>query len=324
LVLTDAQSAQLQLILSEFISVSENVIPNWNTTRILTDNVNIADLLYQQLSLFLSESLVVTDSTPLSQLGLAIYEYLGFTALLSSSGTFSDSLSDELNTADNLGSGYAYTVSDVLSLVSAADTVRLLLNTITESIGLSETVTSRLSSVLPVSESLVLLDTVTSAGVLYNTVQDVLALNLVIELDDEVWECYVLNTPKFMPSIYSGFNFNSYAVFDNRAYGCKSDGIYELIGTTDNGIAINTGVQFSETSFGVPNQKRFRKAYIGAVGSKPHLVTETEKGVTKVYSIDAEGEVDMLRTLRSKKWKLKVTNFNQLDFVKLIPVVLTK
>lgn len=322
--LTDVQSAQLQLTLSEFISASENITPNWNTTRVLTDSINIIDLLYQQLSLFLSESLVVTDFSPLSQLGLSIYEYLGFTELLFSPGVFLNSVQDELNILDNLSLCYSHIVSDVLSLVSAADTVRLLINTVSESVGLSETAVSRINSVLPISESLVLLDVVTSTGVLYNTIQDALILNLVIELGDEIWECYVLNTPKFLPSIYSGFNFNSYAVFDNRAYGCKSDGVYELSGTTDNGVVISTGVQLSNTRFGIPNQKHFRKAYIGVIGSTPYLSTETEDGEIKTYSIDADGEVDMTRALRSKKWKLTLTNFSQLDFIKLIPVVLAK
>lgn len=322
--LTDSQSAQLQLTLSEFVKVSDTLITNWNTARILTDNINIADLVYQQLSLFLSESLNVTDSTPLSQLGLAIYEYLGFTELISSPGVFSNSVSDRFNTTDTISIGYTCVLSDILSLVSTSNVVRLLLNSVTENIGLSETLENRLNSVLPISDSLIILDTITNTGVLYNTIQDAIALNVIVELGDEVWECYVLNTPKFLPSIYSGFNFNSYTVFDNRAYGCKSDGIYELSGSTDNGVSISTGVQLSTTRFGIPNQKHFRKAYIGIIGSTPYLSTETESGETKTYSIDTDGEVDMTRALRSKKWKLTLTNFTQLDFIKLIPVVLAK
>jgi hypothetical protein len=51
---------------------------------------------------------------------------------------------------------------------------------------------------------------------------------------------------------------------------------------------------------------------------------ETENGLRKAYSIDSDGEVDASRTLRSKKWKLSVVDFDQLDFIKLIPVVLSK
>jgi len=181
-----------------------------------------------------------------------------------------------------------------------------------------------LNSTLPVTSSLVLADTVASQGRLYNTVYDTLFLNITVEMDGETWECYVLNTPKFLPSIYTGFNFNSYAVFQNRAYGCKADGIYELTGDTDNGVVFHTGVQLSETKFGLPNQKRFRKAYIGVAGTTPLLTMETETGETKTYSIDSDGEVDASRVLRSKKWKLTLTDFDQLDFIKLVPVVLAK
>jgi len=324
LVLTDAQVVQLQLVLSEFVQLSESVIPNWNTTRIVTDTFDVKDFLYQQLNLILTEALTVTDSTPLCQLGLAIYEYLGFTELLSAPGSFTQGVTDSLDAADSLNFGYSQVINDVFSLVDVADTVRLLLNTVSESLGLSETLMGSLRSTLPVTESLVLADTVASQGRLYNTVYDTLFLNVTVEMDGETWECYVLNTPKFLPSIYTGFNFNSYAVFQNRAYGCKSDGIYELTGDTDNGVVFHTGVQLSETKFGLPNQKRFRKAYIGVSGATPLLTMETEAGETKTYSIDSDGEVDASRVLRSKKWKLTLTDFDQLDFIKLVPVVLAK
>ena len=324
LTLTDAQVVQLQLAVVEFVSLSESAIPNWNSTRTVNDSLTLTDILYQQLNLILTEALTCTDSTPLCQLGLAIYEYLGFTELLSSPGRFSVDTTDTLDAADSLIFGYAQVISDVFSLVDATDTIRLLLNTVAEGLGLSESISASLNSVLPIAESLTLIDTVTSQGRLYNIVHDTLLLNVIVELDGEVWECYVLNTPKFLPSIYSGFNFNSYCVFQNRAYGCKSDGIYELTGDTDNGTVINTGVQLSETKFGLPNQKRFRKAYIGVSGTTPLLTMETETSETKTYSIDTDGEVDASRSLRSKKWKLTVTDFESLDFIKLVPVVLAK
>ena len=324
LTLTDEQVVQLQLFLAEVVSLSESITPNWNTIRTVNDNLTVTDILYQQLTLILTEALICTDSTPLCQLGLAIYEYLGFTELLSSPGRFSVDTADTLDAVDSLTFGYAQVISDVFSLVDTTDTIRLLLNTVAESLGLSESIAAPLNSVLPIAESLTLADTVTSQGLLYNVVHDTLLLNVVVELDGEVWECYVLNTPKFLPSIYSGFNFNSYCVFQNRAYGCKADGIYELTGDTDNGTVINTGVQLSETKFGLPNQKRFRKAYIGVSGTTPLLTMETETGETKTYSIDTDGEVDASRSLRSKKWKLTVTDFESLDFIKLVPVVLAK
>lgn len=324
LALTDSPSVMLELLLSEFITFTETTLPNWNTTRTVNESLALTDILYQQLNLILTEALTCTDSAPLCQLGLVIYEYLGFTELLSSPGRFSVGATDTLDAVDSLAFGYTQVISDVFSLADTADTIRLLLNTVAEGMGLSESIAASLKSVFPIAESLTLVDIVASQGQFYHIIHDTLTLTIIVELDGEVWECYVLNTPKFLPSIYSGFNFNSYCVFQNRAYGCKADGIYELTGDTDNGTVINTGVQLSETKFGLSNQKRFRKAYIGVSGTTPLLSMETETGETKTYSIDTDGEVDASRSLRSKKWKLTVTNFESLDFIKLVPVVLAK
>jgi len=145
-----------------------------------------------------------------------------------------------------------------------------------------------------------------------------------VEMDGEVYECYVLNTPKFMPSVYSGFDFNSYCTFEGKAYGANAAGIYELTGETDAGQAINTGVVLSQTTFGVPDNKKLRRAWLGISGTTPTLVLEVEDGTRRAYTIDNYGEVGSDREVSGKKWKLTVANFNELDFIKILPVALAR
>jgi hypothetical protein len=124
--------------------------------------------------------------------------------------------------------------------------------------------------------------------------------------------------------MYSGFDFNSYAVFENRAFGANATGIYELTGTTDAGANISTGVIMSQTDFGSPNQKRFRRGYVGISGTSPVMVLETEDGSREAYAIDTNGKFVASHDLKGKKWKLSVADFDELDCIKLIPVILTK
>ena len=161
-------------------------------------------------------------------------------------------------------------------------------------------------------------------GRLYSTIYDTLQMNVIVELDGEVWECYVLNTPKFYPSVYSGFNFNSYCVFENRAYGANDDGVYELTGSTDAGATIHTGVVLSSTNFGSANQKKFRRGYLGISGTAPVMVFQTENGQRETYNIDSEGKVVASSGLKSKSWKLSIADFDTLDSIKLLPIILTK
>lgn len=344
LALQESLVSILGLSVEDAINIVETISSICNISNILIDNLSVRDAApLIALVLALSESVAFTDTTAdgilllqnatsslqitdtiTNALGIAVLEYLGFTELVNAIATMTEAINDSSTLTDSIIPGYVNTISELLTTIDTASVIPLLVGIIIESFALSEVLSGQLRVLEETTESLVLIDTVSSIGTLYNTVTDSIHTDIIIELDGEIWECYVLNTPKFMPSIYSGFNFNSYAMFDNRAYGCKSDGIYELIGDTDNGTKISTGLRLSATSFNVPNNKRFRKAYIGVSGAKPVFITETETGATKVYSIDTQGEVDTSRALKSKKWTLSVANFDTLDFVKLIPVVLAK
>jgi hypothetical protein len=198
-----------------------------------------------------------------------------------------------------------------------------LLQSASSGLTVDDSVASRLRMGHDITEVITLVDEVSSNGVLYSTVYDGIALNIEVELNGEIWECYVLNTPKMYPSVYSGFDFNSYCVFNGRSYGCRGDGVYELTGDTDNGSDIHSGVQLPMTKFDMPHQKRFRKAYVVASGAAPLMIMEAEDGTKKVYSIDSEGEVDTSRT-KSRKWKLTITDFESLDAMRLIPIVLSR
>jgi hypothetical protein len=124
--------------------------------------------------------------------------------------------------------------------------------------------------------------------------------------------------------MYSGFNFNSFCVFNGRAFGANDSGIFELTGSTDAGNTIHTGVILKGTDFGSPNQKRFRRGYFGVSGTSPVLILETEGGQRQVYNIDTNGKTVTSHELKSKSWTLSIADFDILDHAILIPVVLSR
>lgn len=321
--LTDSTAAMLSLLIHDFIMMQETQTVNQSGTKSITESMILNDAAYPALCLSISDTVAAADA-PTVALCLEILEHLWFTELVTAIGTLSHAVSDTVDAADSVQFGWSQAVSDALAVVDVASIIGTLVGAVTESLVVTETLTGSLTMPIPVTESLTLTDTVASQGVLYNVVYDTLHLSVTVELDGETWECYVLNTPKFLPSVYSGFDFNSYCVHENRAFGMKTNGIYELTGDTDNGVAFHTGVQFSESVFGSANYKRFRKAYVGVEGTTPKMVMEDENGNKMVYTIDSDGEVDASRALKSRKWKLAITDFDELSYVKLYPVVLAK
>ena len=323
--IADTIQAILGIIVSDWLTLIDSQTNNWNGRDIITDTLNLYDLCQgaKHYADSLSDTMDMTDAN-LFSLTVTVLEYLGFADLASAMKSCAESLADGFVLADSTDRGFNFTITEALSAVDVLSVVTTFLGTITEALGLTDTLTGIKRAYPSISESLVLSESITSSGTLYNTITETLRMSVLVELAGEVYECYVLNTPKFMPSMYSGFDFNSYAVFENRAFGANATGIYELTGETDAGTNISTGVVMSETDFGMPNQKRFRRGYLGISGTSPVMVLETEDGSREAYAIDTNGKFVASHELKSKKWKLSVADFDELETIKLIPVILTK
>jgi len=321
----DSIETILGIIVDEWLTLIDSETNNWNGREIIDEPITLYDIA-QGVKVYsdsLTDSVDFADTSTYA-LSIAILEYLGFTDLANAMRTTAASVGESLNIADVPTWAFPLSVESALNLVDASTVISTFLNSVQSNFNLADTssLIARVSNT--VTESIVFVDTVSSKGFLYNLIYDTLALNVTVELNGEVWECYVLNTPKFMPSMYSGFDFNSYCVFENRAFGANSTGIYELTGSTDAGAEIHTGAILSKTDFGSANQKKFRKGYLDISGTTPKMILETESGERQAYSIDAQGKVTASTALKSKKWTLSVAEFESLSSMKFIPIILTK
>jgi hypothetical protein len=325
LVLTDSLSEVLGLMIYDWIALVDSQTNNWNGRDIINDTLNIYDIAekYFNVSASISEEITLTDTSSYA-LTVAVLEYLGFTSLASAMKSMASTINEGIVLADSPDYAWQVIITETLQAVDAATVITTFVDIVSDVLTPTDAASLINQIGTSLNESLVFTETVTSQGTLYNAVYDTIAMAVTVELAGEVYECYVLNTPKFMPSMYSGFNFNSYCVFENRAFGANDTGIYELTGTTDAGSTIHDGVILSSTDFGSRNEKKFRRAYLGISGSSPVMVVETEEGERQVYNIDSNGKTVISRELKSKKWKLSVADFDEFDTVKLIPVILSK
>ena len=325
LTLTDSLSYVLGLMISDWITLIDTQTNNWNGREIVPDTLNLYDIATggKKFADTIDESLVVTDES-LYKLTVTVLEYLGFTDLANAVRTGSETVSDTVTMADTPAHALSFLIDEALSVVDANSVIAAFIHTVAESLDLTDTASPIKKIYETATDPLVFTETVSSQGHLYSAVYDTLAMNITVELNGEVYECYVLNTPKFHPSMYSGFDFNSYCVFENRAFGANDTGIYELTGDTDAGATIHTGAILSQTDFGAPNQKRFRHGYLGISGTSPVMVFECEDGTRQAYSIDTKGHVVASSELKSKKWVLSIADYESLDTIKLLPIILTK
>lgn len=323
--LFDNHSIILGIPVEDWVTLIDSQANNWNGREIIADGLQIWDLcgLGQIITPSIDESISFVDGT-VYKLTVTILEYLGFSELAAAMLTTRFSVSDTVALADASERMFPVDVSVPIGITDTSSSLAFLCALAESQVGITAVSTALNRIAQSISESVVLVETNTTNGLFYSTVSETIKLAVTVELNGEVWECYVLNTPSFHPSIYSGFNFNSYCVFENRAFAANSVGIYELAGSTDAGVQIRTAAVFSQTDFESANQKRFRKGFLGVTGEQVVMVFEAEDGSRKAYEVNSHGDVMASRDLKSKAWKLTVVDYESLGSIQLIPVVLTR
>ena len=323
---TDSFTPVLVLMITDYLDLRESVTATGVFTKSITDTITATDSIVSQWLLSLVDSITVTDTISLIKFLLeTITDGVTITDIMSTTGTFNISIEDSTRIVDFVQFQYGLSISDSFAGTSTISNFATLYSAISDSMTATDAVSAALTAYLSITDNAVFVDTISSNGVFYNTITEAIQLDVLIELDSNIYECWVLNTPQFYPSVYSGFNFNSYTVFNNRIFAANSTGIFELTGTTDNGSIIHSGAQFQETDFGTSANKRFRKGFLGVSGTIPIMsMEETTTETKRTYAISEKGEVSAARDMIGKKWKLSVMDFDKLDTIKLVPIVLTK
>jgi hypothetical protein len=343
--ITDVAEAELELRISEWLNVSGSLTNNWTGTENVTSTlglfgqsmiaqifndevtstaaaVEVVTYLHQMISIANSTFAAADTSSSQVTFNPTVAESIAVSGLLSAIHTLNLSISESGAIVDTLGFAWMDTIAETFAIVDAPTIQWVAMHILTESIVATDTAVGLFNFTDTVTETLAVAAALTLQQTLQDSIEEILNFGITIRLDDEVWEAWVLNTNQFHPSVYSGFDFNSYAVYNNQAFGCREDGIYRLDGTTDNGTTINAGIVLPETDFGSMREKRFRKAYFGISGTSPSIRMETDTA-NVTYTITSS-KANIQRNQKGKDWTLKVSGYTDLDFIELVPIILTR
>ncbi len=313
----------LTILASDELFLHGAVISNWKGVESAISEIRASDIpaMIKGFHDLIDEALSMEDFSKYA------FQLLIIDSILCASSTeakalFYRQMEESLSLSDEALKAWEKLISETFDIIEAASLAVSHIASIAEALSVSDAASPLVSVHATLGESLSFTPVLFLKSVLGALIQDALGFSGIVVIDGDVWECWVLNSSKFFPSIYSGFDFNSYAIFENRAYGCKSDGIYELAGETDSGDTVHTGLVIPETAFGVTNKKRFRRALLGIVGDTPVIKVENENDYG-FYPLNVN-EVTINRSLSGKKWNFSVLDFEKLHFIELFPVILTR
>ncbi len=140
-------------------------------------------------------------------------------------------------------------------------------------------------------------------------------------VEEGVFETYVLTGFRQEPSIYSGFNFNSYARHRGQYYGAKEDGIYLLEGEDDAGAEIHSGVRLSPANFGSERLKRLHLLRLGGECGRARVKVSNGNGTAGYFEVE-EGRAAVSREIKGSQFTVEIADFDSLNHLEMAPKLL--
>jgi len=320
--LIDAALLKYGISISEWLTLQDAAPGNWIGTERITELITITDLqeAVKTIALSIAETVTLEDLVT-KILSIQVLEYLAYTEAFSIFESFA--VLEALSLSDETIRSFDKVIADVLANTDAALSIWLLNVGIADSVAATDSLGNFLTLSQLATEAITVTDIATSQGNLFSLILESLQLGLTLNLDGEIWQCWVITNTTFDLSVYSGFDFNSYCNFQKKSYGVKANGFYALEGTTDAGPPIHAGVVLGATNFGTENRKKIRRASLGLSGTNAAIRVQTDEGSDRIFLVtDRRAYID--RDIVGKDYVLSISEFNSLDFIDLVPIVLAR
>lgn len=147
----------------------------------------------------------------------------------------------------------------------------------------------------------------------------------------EVFEAWVLNGQAFEPSVFSGFNFNSFAQHNGQTYAAGAAGIYLLGGEHDAGEAIRTGARVGPVNLGSDHDKRLRSIHYGGKAGPNMKIrvrandTPGSPGPSGVFAPQRDdNQLVVSRDIQGEEFTFDFMDFEELSGVEITPLRLAR
>ena len=139
----------------------------------------------------------------------------------------------------------------------------------------------------------------------------------------DVFDTYIMTGVRGEPSIYSNFNFNSYAKYRGKYYGAGATGIFLLEGADDAGEEIYPGVRIGMMNFGTDREKRIRLLRCGGETTGAEVRVSDGNG-TSDYAPVERGRAAISRKVQAREILIEISDFESLDHLEIVPLILHK
>jgi hypothetical protein len=295
------------------------------------------------IEITVSTSATADWSASLSSIVTALQEVADSAALadaLAMTGNYLQSVAATAITGDSIEAGYFVLTSDSAAVTGTPTHVLLAVQAVAAAAALADVVGDLGTMTVLNLETVNVNDVAGVFQALTVALSEGINVALTLETEGDVYDAWVLNTQTAAAYQYSNFNFNSFAEFEGKYYGCAETGIYLLEGDDDAGTAISSSLRTGMTNLGTGLQKRITSAYLGyrSDGQMVLKVVSVNEAGQKIEwwyeQVDQDapamrsGRIKVGRGLKSVYWAFEISNKDgadfELDVVELYPMVLER
>lgn len=178
--------------------------------------------------------------------------------------------------------------------------------------------------------ALLLVGTASTASAVVHQLESNLLLISTAEVSSDVWykdpsrKAWLMNTETTATSWYDNFDFESIASVNGKTLAVGPDGLYELVGDTDNGESIDAEIISGFTDFGVGQTKRVDSIYFGYTSDGTVKATVETYGsghspstyLMETRAADAPRNSRIIpgKGLWGRYWRMTIRNVDGADF----------
>ena len=286
-----------------------------------------------------TEGLTLTSTLPPLALRLeTLRQTLGVSAVTAVNLELAARLLEALVAMEVAGAVQGMTATEIVALSDQLTEALWSQLTATSTLALVEDVASNLTVVT--SEDLALTDSVTSLLELLVQAKTGIAFIGRLPLAEGDYQAWVVNTDTLGVTQYTQFGFNSLVNHKGMALGLTETGLYELVGDTDDGVAIDAVISTGELNLGNLTRKNVPRAYLylkqdGDLFLRTSAIDSGHRReyLYKIELNSALGDepttrrLALGRGLRAVSWAFELHNVDGADFdlrgAEILPVILS-
>lgn len=346
----DIRTGQVVTI-ADAIQVADVLVPVWGvvvTDRLLLPNVLVGNGVY---GLFGREAMRLAEKAALgvpvsaqdglwlanllsAQSAVRLVEALRLTESWQAGATINVAMVQAMRLGDSLATFFGASVTDALAVAELLVALRTTTASAADTTLLDDTTGSggQLMVAVTAAEGIEIDPELAIQMLFEPTLVEGVEISAGWLEPDGSFTAWTMNTRTGAVSEYADFAFNSFAALGSRYVGAAADGLYELLGDTDDGDDIIASIAGGYMQFGGTQLSRLKEAYIAAQGDG-HWVLKvlTGDGLTYVYEVDNRSmrntKFHMGKGQRARYFAWELTSGGQdfdLDTLEFVPLVVQR